>query len=1122
MTALIFEVAWTRQACLIFGNTTLAAATVVAAFMCGLSLGSFVFGRIADRKPGKCLLLYGSLEGIIGIFAIAFPMLINLLIPLYKSIYPALYQNFFAITFIRFTLSFMILLIPTTMMGGTFPLLSRFMANNTLAMKLYVNRLYMLNLAGAVVGTFSSGFIFLGAIGLKATSSIASLLNLAIFAAVMLLIFYNKSLPEEDAGSSQSPESISWPPFDAARAATSTVLSQKQVFLLATILIAIHGFCSFVIQICWTRTMALVLGSSTYSFSAVLATFLAGLALATLVVNHLVKKGIRIGLHQIGFMELGVGAAVILFIPAFEWVIYYLIITTPLTSQSFALTVTAQFILSAIAMIIPTFLIGLVFPSTLYFLESPKDIGKWVGRIYAVNTAGGVIGSLLAASVFISRIGLNGSLHTVSVLSIVTGVTVIVLATKKTALFRKSVLQASGISLLAFMFLFYPWDKNLFSSGAFIYAPRMYDTALLGKWHFQKALDMESRILFYKDGISSTVSVLQHKMRSKTKGTEGIKAKSLRVNGKTDASTIGDMATQLFLGYVPLFAHPNPQNVLVIGLGAGFTLNAVAEFDSVKRIECVEIEPAVVEANRFFASENDDVLTDKRLKMVIGDGRNHLEFSPEKYDVIISEPSNPWISGISYLFTTENYEAALNKLNDNGIYCQWFHAYQMSKDDFVMIIRTFASVFPEVNLYMISTGDYMLLGSRKSISFDYAKMKSIIALNPKIENHLKFFSPYGNEFIIATFLFSNNHLRNMLSAESPKRLNTDNNLSLEYSAPKYLYKSTSSDIMKWIFSAPQTDLYPAFVDIDVKALTAEEPGIWIMFAKRGYLAMSVDSYDSAIAYLNEALKLKTDEPQVLFSLGRAYEKKKDYAKAREYYKKLADSSDENIKKTANKAILRIKIKEDVEKNPMRWRDAKLFDTLGNLAFLSKDFEDAEEFYKRALKIDPQYSNTYANLALFYFASNRSRQGYEMLRKLRKFGPSAPNLAKVEEIWKKDRIRKEAFAVIKTGIMHMSEKRYSSAKSIFEKAVKIDPENYLGYSYLGEAELRLGNKDQAGVYTKKAEELYASQAEKASKISQTSPFEKTEISAKTSETDRGDIQQEASSNKVAENANRASN
>jgi spermidine synthase len=527
--------------------------------------------------------------------------------------------------------------------------------------------------------------------------------------------------------------------------------------------------------------------------------------------------------------------------------------------------------------------------------------------------------------------------------------------------------KGAAMAALCGTFFFYPWDRNLFSSGAFMYSNMFARTAKLGKRMFQKGLKKHLNILFYKDGVSSTVTVHQ-----------AGQTRSLRVNGKVEASTSGDMETQILVSYIPLFAHPHPGSALVIGLGSGITLSAAADFETVRELDCVEIEPAVVEASRFFSNENKNILEDPRVRVIIGDGRNHVRFSPNKYDVIISEPSNPWMSGVSSLFSRENYQAALGRLKPGGIYGQWLHAYQMSIDDFVMIMQTFASVFPQVNLYKISLGDYLLLGSSNPIRFDYQNLMGALRTNASIRRRTTAFSRHGENFLLGTFFFSDRELRAALETRAAV-LNTDDRLSLEYSAPKFLYRSFSGEILHWLHWNEHRDLLPDLGEADLEKIR-QSPDLVKVYRSNARDAMLAKYYPAAVRYLEEAVKLKTGDRELYFAAARAHEMDGQYDKAkRRYEEALAAGGDEvRIRVCLQKVALKQKMSED----PAAAKDANSWREVARLAFLAGDpLEEIEHAANRAAYEAPEDTRHYSDMAFYYFARGRAADGHRIMQSL---------------------------------------------------------------------------------------------------------------------------------------------
>ena len=243
------------------------------------------------------------------------------------------------------------------------------------------------------------------------------------------------------------------------------------------------------------------------------------------------------------------------------------------------------------------------------------------------------------------------------------------------------------------MFSIPEWDRDLITSGAYKYARQ------LSTENLESSL-RAGRLEYYKEGAAGTVSVRR---------VAG--ARSLAIDGKVDASNGADMLTQRLLGLLPTMLHAGPRDALVIGLGSGVTADAVLASDEIRHLDVVEISPEVVEASAYFVRENHDVLRKPAVRLLVGDGRSHLRLSARQYDVIVSEPSNPWMAGVSALFTREFFAAARARLRSGGIFCQWTHTYEIADSDLQSIVATFASVFPDGTMWLVGEGDLLLIGS---------------------------------------------------------------------------------------------------------------------------------------------------------------------------------------------------------------------------------------------------------------------------------------------------------------------------------------------------------------------------------------------------------------------------
>jgi spermidine synthase len=449
-----------------------------------------------------------------------------------------------------------------------------------------------------------------------------------------------------------------------------------------------------------------------------------------------------------------------------------------------------QLLVSACALLPATLLIGATFPCAVAVVARDLTrVGEDVGEIYSANTLGAIAGAVVAGFIVVPALGVHGALAAAAAANLVLAA---LLLSSTAGRPRLVPWIAAAVALIAAVGVLRlpPWDQALMSSG-----PAVYARSYLGRTSggFSASLQRQ-RVLFYRDGVSGTVSV--HRMGDNT---------SLRVNGKTDASTGRDMPTQLLLGHLPLLVRPEARDVLIIGLGSGVTAAAVARH-AVTRIDVVEIEPAVIEAGRFFADANGNVLKDPRVRVVIGDGRNFLLTTPQRYDVIISEPSNPWIAGLASLFSREFFALAMTRLKPGGLMVQWVQTYGLRPEDFRMIARTFRAVFPAVSVWNPIEADVLLLGGAEPPSMDVSSWARRYGDEPGLRADLQRLGVRHGAGV-AGFL--------ALGEEDTARLtegtavNTDDRLPLEFSAPRSLYLETHGQNLAVVAAARRLTPSPA-------------------------------------------------------------------------------------------------------------------------------------------------------------------------------------------------------------------------------------------------------------------------------------------------------------------------
>jgi spermidine synthase len=757
-TGLLYQVLWTRALSLIFGHTVFAVTTVLAAFMAGLGLGSFLGGRVADRRRDR-LAIYGWLELGIGLSCLATPLLFAWAEQIYLALSRALGLAPAGLTAMQFLLAFAILLVPTTLMGATLPAVSRLMVREAGRAGRRVGTLYALNTLGAALGAFGGGFLLLPALGIQATLRLAAVANVGIG---LLGLAFQRRL--DRLGIPDAPGS-GGEPRPAAVAAPHA--------RLVVAAFAISGAASMIYEVAWTRALSLILGSSTYAFSTMLVAFLLGLAGGSAAFARWLGGRAAAPSH-FAWLQFGIGAGALLMVPAFE-AMPELFVGAFRISAGPAFLHAVQFAISLALLLIPTLLIGATFPCAVGVVAgSLAGLGRDVGRAYAANTAGAIGGTLAAGFLLIPGLGLQGTLKAAMLVNF--GAAALLLALAGTGPgARAGAARALLPALAAAGTLALPaWSQAVMTSGPAIYS-RMFAEIPVGAP--VRGWAARHPVLFYEDGISATVSV--HRAGPIV---------FLRVNGKTDASTDRDMQTQLLLAHLPLLLHDDPGEVLVIGLGSGVTAGAAVQHP-VRRVDVVEIEPAVIRAAAFFGVENRGVLADPRVRLHVADARNFLLASPRQYDVIISEPSNPWIEGMGNLFSVEFYRLARQRLRPEGIMVQWVQGYGLRPDDFRMVANTFRVAFPRAGLWSPAPRDFLLLAREGGLPISLERLRARVASRPAVAADLRRIGRERPDALLADLLLDEAALARLADGAG---LNTDDLPRLEYAASRSLHLETSA------------------------------------------------------------------------------------------------------------------------------------------------------------------------------------------------------------------------------------------------------------------------------------------------------------------------------------------
>jgi spermidine synthase len=779
VAALLYEVVWVRMLTQIFGSTAHAVATVLAAFMAGLALGSYVFGRIVDRKR-NFLRLYGWLELGIGLYGFLIPHVFAGAFGIYGKIFWLHQISPFVFNCALFLLAFGLLAAPTFLMGATLPVLSRFVIPSLSHLGRRIGDLYGTNTLGAVVGCGVAGYYLIPALGIRGTLYAAAALNITIAGLIIVLDYLRD----------QEPQEISADANPAQEAPIAERPSSVAILLLAAI--GLSGAAAMIFENAWTHALTMIIGGSVYSFTTMLLTFLIGLATGGYLYARLLGgRTMRVTLF--GLIELGVGATALATIPLFESLPLIFIRLHAGFGDSFPLFLAIQVAVSFLVMFPSTLLFGMAFPMAVrLFTHSLDRVGVAVGTIYAVNTLGAIAGAFAGGFIFLPLLGVQQSIVIGAFINLSVGY-ILILADPHPGKARRLLLGSAAAAALSALALHLPaWDPRILTSGVTVYASR-YKGLPTDSLRLEEM--RQDEVLYYREGLTATVSV--HRLHKDYL--------YLKTNGKTDGS-YGDSLTMLLTGYIPLFLKPHARDVAIIGLGTGMTAKAVGAFP-VQSISVLEIEPAMAEAATFFKDKNGGILRDPRLRIVPSDGRNYMLATAQLYDVIISEPSNPWIAGIASLFTREFYGVAKGKLKPGGVFAQWIHVYSMSPDDFRMVLRTFAEAFPHVSVWNMQESDFLLLGSATPLSFDYRSAQQSFAANQTIRSDFLGLG-LGDPYALRGFYRMGK--KELLSFVEDAEINTDDNVRLEFSAPRSLGKNTSElnrALMRSHWAAPAWETF---------------------------------------------------------------------------------------------------------------------------------------------------------------------------------------------------------------------------------------------------------------------------------------------------------------------------
>ncbi len=774
-TGLLYEVLWMRRLTLVFGATQLAIATVLSAFMLGLALGAGRAGRVVDGRR-DLLRIYGVLEICIGLYALLFPHLIGGATAVYGVFFDAETVHFWSFQLAHLVLMGGLVLLPTMAMGATWPVLVRWATDRMSGLGTRAGLLYGANTAGAVVGTWATGFLLLPMLGVTTTERCAAAVNIAI--GITAVLWGQRDLRSgaleilDDRDDSAERDRLLdiQPDPDQADPVVRARLERIIPWIMA-----VSGACTMIYEVAWSRFLHLILGSSVYAFTIMLVAFLMGTAGGAFFGSSWVDRpGVRPARWMVGGL-VGAGAAAFLSNHLFRYMPFWYVDLFAAFRGSDLFNV-AEAGLALVIMAPATFCIGLLFPFAARLVaRTPGAVARDVSRLYAWNTIGAVAGSLLAGFVLLPLRGIQESiLWAILAELVLAGALVAALALGRGA--RVRMLAPIAALIVVVLTMRPPWDQLLMTAGMYKYVSDLSDYSHEAVRNHALS-DFE--ILFYEEGTTSVVTVAQ---------SVGSGNRWLANNGKVDASTSDDLPTQVLLGHLPFLFRPSAREALVVGLASGITAGSVTSNPQLERIDILEIEPAVIAASHVFDDVNGRPLDDPRVRCIANDARNHLVLVDRPYDVIVNEPSNPWISGVSNLFTQEFLELGKSKLSPGGVFVQWTQIYGMGSEDLRSLLATFSSVFPHMVLMStIEEADLILLGSEEPLLAHPADVQESMSVPAVAADLLRI--GVRDPYDLLTFVLMGEETVRELAEGAP--VNTDDNVRIEFSAPRYLHRRTA-------------------------------------------------------------------------------------------------------------------------------------------------------------------------------------------------------------------------------------------------------------------------------------------------------------------------------------------
>jgi spermidine synthase len=1059
ITGLVYEVAWTRMFTVVFGNTIQAASTVLAAYMGGLALGSLLLGKRADRFA-RPVFAYGVLEIGIGLYALVIPLIINHLTGVYAAVFAAFGQRPLPVTMLRFLLSFVVVLIPTTLMGATLPVLSKFAGREFARIGGNIGTLYSINTFGAVLGSFLTGFVLLEAIGVSNSVWLAAAGGIAIGAAAVA-VGRKQQEPEPRLEEAPTPADSPRSPASNASGASRPAPTVRRTAeaqpehgqhdigrYTATVLLAayaVSGAAALGYEVLYTKVLVFSLGLTAHAFSIMLTTFLVGLAAGSIIASRLVDRSRR-PIEALAIIEVLIGATVfasIFLLRELDLAHSYLAIAE--SGGSLLRARGADFLECAVVMLPPTLLMGAAFPLVAKIYTRRNVVSSSVGRIYFFNTVGAVAGSLLAGFVLVPWIGTARSI---------------------------ALLASTNIALGILLFSCVGRRRTWLAAAAGSFAALLCVTYFISPSIFAKTFNMRqpgSRLLYFKEGASGTVTV--HRFPDyDLLATDGVD-----VAGTSSMLRV----TQKLQAHIPVLLAEDTGNIAHIGFGSGETLR-ILNLHDVGRIDGIEIcKDVIATSRRFFSAINLNVFDRPNVNIIIMDGKNYVLLTRQDYDIIMTDSIYPGSGGASALYTYDHFKKVRDRLRPGGIASCWL-PIDISKRDLQTALKAFYQAFPDMAVwycYMTFSQHALLVGRKDGpIRIDVSEFMRAFS-DPAVRSDFAGILIDDPFTLVASFIADGEAVRRFCAdadantddrpalefgiarrgtARAYLRANLEEMLALRPSPLPYLVGITeagldsayvagetlrrvmiSSGIIAGHiqYAAGETGLAKTLYEkallvdpanriaqscisqLDTIVSTLEravETGAedYATIYDLGVRYLAEGKFEQALAKLERARTLRPDLVDPYVSLGECYLRWGKHEKALKYF---ADA--DRIKPQDDGILLRIGV---------------TYDQLGKRP-------EAKDAYRRAAAANPGNYEARNNLGNIYLGEGDSGSARKEFEQAARIAPARPH------------------AVYNLGLTYAGEENWTEAVNYYREALRLAPTFYPASYSLGEALMQLGDE-----------------------------------------------------------------